>query len=193
MEKDIETSFSRGKLLPSSVPSEKLPGKTTTPKKEKKLLVIQQITVKSTLKRTQKTSLSITSPSALPLLNYEELMTKDVWTQTESALSELLDHDGSIRKEELHSWQRVPNPLILWRSPLLPTLPPSILPHTITHPNPPQYPSPSFVALFLWLKWWSRHIRCVILLNEIMDLHMLSLGTLVPQRFSGVLCASALI
>ena len=78
MEKDIETSFSRGKLLPSSVPSEKLPGKTTTPKKEKKLLVIQQITVKSTLKRTQKTSLSITSPSALPLLNYEELMTKDV-------------------------------------------------------------------------------------------------------------------
>ena len=142
MEKDIETSFSRGKLLPSSVPSEKLPGKTTTPKKEKKLLVIQQITVKSTLKRTQKTSLSITSPSALPVLNYEELMTKDVWTQTESALSELLDHDGSIRKEELHSWQRVPNPLILWRSPLLPT--PL---HFTTHNHTPK-PTPIPLSFF---------------------------------------------
>ena len=59
--------------------------------------------MKSTIKRTQKTSLSITSPLALPLLNYEELMTKDVGTQTDSALSELLDHDSSIRKEELHS------------------------------------------------------------------------------------------
>ena len=36
MEKDIETSFSRGKLLPSSVPSEKLPGKNHYTKKRKK-------------------------------------------------------------------------------------------------------------------------------------------------------------
>ena len=57
------------------------PDKTTTPKQERKLSVRQEIRVKITPKRTRKTSLSITLklfPLALPLLNYEEPMTKDV-------------------------------------------------------------------------------------------------------------------
>ena len=95
-EKDIKKSFLRGKLPPGSFSSQNLPGKTTTPKQERKLPVRQQITVKSTPKRTQKTSLSITSPLALPLLNYEEPMTKDVGTQTNKTLFELLDHDYSL-------------------------------------------------------------------------------------------------
>ena len=46
-------------------------------------------------------------------------------------------------------------------------------------PNPPL-----FVALFLWLDGWSCHIWyfiSVILINYIVDLYMLSLGTLVPE------------
>ena len=56
----------------------------------------QQITVKSTPKRTQKTSLSITLPLALPLLNYEEPIIKDVGTQTNNTFFELLDHEYSL-------------------------------------------------------------------------------------------------
>ena len=66
MKKDIKKSFLRWKLLPGSFPSQNLPGKTTAPTKEQNLPVRQQITVKSTPKRTQKTSLSITLPLALP-------------------------------------------------------------------------------------------------------------------------------
>ena len=95
-EKDIKKSFLIWKFLPGSFPSQNLPDKTTTPKQERKLPVRQQITVKSTPKRTQKTSLSITSPLALPLLNYEEPMTKDVGTQTNNTLFELLNHDYSL-------------------------------------------------------------------------------------------------
>ena len=76
--KILKRHFREGSCYQVLFPQKNYQVKTTTPKKEKKLLVIQQITVKSTLKRTQKTSLSITSPSALPVLNYEELMTKDV-------------------------------------------------------------------------------------------------------------------
>ena len=83
-------------MLPGSAPSQKLPGKTTTPKQERKPRVKRQITILSTPKITQKTSLSITSPLALPLLNYEEPMTKDVGTQTSDILFELLDHDYSL-------------------------------------------------------------------------------------------------
>ena len=83
-------------MLPGSFPSQNVSGKSTTPKQEKKLPVRQQITVKSTPKRTQKTSLSITSPLALPLLNYEEPMTKDVGTQTNNTLFELLDYGYSL-------------------------------------------------------------------------------------------------
>ena len=86
METNIEKSFLRWKLLPGSVPSQNLSGKTATPKQERKLPVKPQIFVKSTPKRTEKTSLSITSSLALPLLNYEEPMTKDVETQTDNTL-----------------------------------------------------------------------------------------------------------
>ena len=95
-EKDIKESFLRWKLLPGSFPSQNVPGKTTTPKQERKLPVRQQITVKSTPKRNEKTSLSITLPLALPLLNYEEPMTKDVGTQTNNTLFQMLDHDYSL-------------------------------------------------------------------------------------------------
>ena len=54
--------------------------------KKMKLPVRKQITVISIPKRTQKTSLSITSPPALLLVNYEEPMTKDVGTQTNNTL-----------------------------------------------------------------------------------------------------------
>ena len=83
-------------MLQDPFPSLNLPGKTTIQKQERKLPVRQQITVKSTHKRTQKTSLSITSPLALPLLTYEEPMIKDVGTQTNNTLFELLDHDYSL-------------------------------------------------------------------------------------------------
>ena len=43
-----------------------------------------------------------------------------------------------------------------------------------------------FVAFFLWLNGWLHHSWCVILLNDIMDLHMLNLGTLVTQASCSV-------
>ena len=60
--------------------------------KTRKLPLKQQITVKSTARRTQTNSLSITLPLALPLINYEEPVTKDVGTQNDNTLFELLDH-----------------------------------------------------------------------------------------------------
>ena len=82
----------RWKLLPGSFPSQNLPGKITTPKQEQK----QQATVKPTPKRTQKTSRSIISPLALPLLNHKETMTKDAGTKTSNTLFEFFDHDYSL-------------------------------------------------------------------------------------------------
>ena len=96
MEKDIKNPFLRWKLLPGSVLLQNLPGKTTTPTQERKLPVKQQIIVKSTTKITQKTSLSITLPLVLPLLNNEEPMTKNVGTQTNHTLFALLEHDYSL-------------------------------------------------------------------------------------------------
>ena len=94
--KEIKKLFLRWKLLPGSFASQDLPSKSTTSKQERKLPVRQQITVKSTPKWTQKTSLSITLPLAFPLLNYEEPVTKDVGTQTNNTLFELLGHDYSL-------------------------------------------------------------------------------------------------
>ena len=94
--KKILKSHLRWKLLPGSSLLENLLGKTTTPKKERKLPIRQQITVKSTPQRTQKTSLSITSPVALPLLNFEEPITKEVGTQTNNTLFELFDHNFTL-------------------------------------------------------------------------------------------------
>ena len=56
------------------------------------------------------------------------------------------------------------------------------------HPALPQFPvSPTHtrtvlsVLLFLFLNGWSGHIWCAISLNDNMDLHISSLGTLVPE------------
>ena len=54
-----------------------------------------------------------------------------------------------------------------------PTPPPTSLSPSNASPTVP------FVDLFLWLNGWSCHIWCVILLNDNMDIHMSSLGTLV--------------
>ena len=65
------------------------------------------------------------------------------------------------------------------------------LPHLFSKycqlPNPckPQYPLALFATFFLWLNGWSRHIWCVILLNDNMNLQMLSLDTLVLQEPCG--------
>ena len=66
--------------------------------------------------------------------------------------------------------------LILWRSSILTTLtpPPSSLLQILS--NLPS--STLFVALFIWLNVSSHH-SCVILLNNIMDLDLSSLGTLI--------------
>ena len=47
----------------------------------------------------------------------------------------------------------------------------------------PQNPTPTILSavLFLWLNRRSRLIWCAILLNDNMDLNMLSLGKLVPE------------
>ena len=95
METDIKKLSQRWKLLPGSVPSQNLPRKTST-KQERKLPVKQQITAKSTPRRTQKTSVSNNSPFALPWSYYEEPMTKVVGVQTDSTLSDLLYHDYSL-------------------------------------------------------------------------------------------------
>ena len=56
-----------------------------------------------------------------------------------------------------------------------------ILPNTYLQPPPP-------LLLFLWFIGWSSHIWCVIVLNNIMDLHRLSVGTLLPEEPCCVLC-----
>lgn len=73
-------------VLPGSVLSQNVTVKTFTLKQERKVLINGQIYVKWTPKRTTKTLLSIISPLALPALNYEERMTKDVGTKTASTL-----------------------------------------------------------------------------------------------------------
>ena len=54
--------------------------------------------------------------------------------------------------------------------------------------QPLSYPSPPtstlialFFVLFLWLNGWSCYFWCFILINDIMDLHMFNLGTLVSE------------
>ena len=79
-----------------------------------------------------------------------------------------------------HSWQRGPNPPLFYEpycqiaNPVFfkfcPTRPSFLLPPTLT-------PTALSVVMLLWLNGWLRHIWCVILLNDIKDLHMSSLGT----------------
>ena len=54
------------------------------------------------------------------------------------------------------------------------------LPHFCVTTNPHSHCS-FYCPVSLWLNAWSRHIWCAILLNNNMDLHMSSLGTLVPE------------
>ena len=87
----------------------------------------------------------------------------------------------------LHSWQGVITPLF-YEEPLycLPH-PPFFfqilsMPLSPTSLSPPTSTPPVLsIILFLWLNGWSYHIWCAILLNDNMDLHMASLGTLVPE------------
>ena len=80
-----------------------------------------------------------------------------------------------------HSWQRVTNPHILWWSPrLLASFP---LAYNLHPPLP-------FFALFLSLNGWLHNIWCVALLNDIMDRHMSSFGTIVPEGPSCVFHAT---
>ena len=74
----------------------------------------------------------------------------------------------------------------LWR-PLYIACPPSFFqilsnPLSLTFLQPP---TSTLIVLsvvhFLWLNGWSYHIWCAILPNDNMDLHMSSLGTLVPE------------
>ena len=71
------------------------------------------------------------------------------------------------------SWQRIPNPSVSWT-------------HLICLTSFFKFCSNSttttiFFALFPWLTAWLCHLWCVILLNDIMDLHMWSLGVMVPE------------
>ena len=91
-----------------------------------------------------------------------------------------------IFKVFLHSWQRGANPLILWRPPILPICPFSNFIHPLPHfpvtSNPHLHCSFCCnVSLPEWVMGWSYHIWCAILLNDNVDLHMSSLGSLVPE------------
>ena len=83
------------------------------------------------------------------------------------------------------SWQRVPTPL--FHGDAQHCLPLHFLFIQILSipPSPNHYSLCLFIALFLWLNGCICHIWCTILLNDIMDLHMFSLGTLISE---GVCC-----
>ena len=75
-----------------------------------------------------------------------------------------------------HSWQKGPTPPYFKKTPLLHYLSPLMLSNHPFFMSPPMLiPTALATVLFLWLNGWLHHIRCVILLNDIMDLHMLSL------------------
>ena len=100
-----------------------------------------------------------------------------------------------IFEVSLHSWQKGSNPPNLWSpSPILPT---PLFSNFVQSPPPtyllPPNPTPNIfsVVLFLWLNGWSHHIWCAFLLNDNMNLHILSLGTLVPKGPWCMLCNKA--
>ena len=99
--------------------------------------------------------------------------------------------EGVIFKVSLHSWQSGANFSILWGPP--PTLyivyPPLFFKFCLLPEKKKKFSVTSnlhphcflSVVLFLWLNGWSLHIWFAILLNDNMDLHMSSLGSLVPE------------
>ena len=86
-----------------------------------------------------------------------------------------------------YSFQRVPNTPFVMKTPYIayPHLfrifsnPSSLLPLTFISTT-------LFDVFFLWLNERTCHIWCVILLINIMDLHILSLGTLVVEQLCSV-------
>ena len=84
---------------------------------------------------------------------------------------------------------------LIYEAPLLYCLPPFF--QILFHPSPTYLSPPNAtptvfsVVLFLWLNGWSRHIWCAILLNDNMNLHISSLGTLVPKGPWCMLCNKA--
>ena len=84
-----------------------------------------------------------------------ERFQKDVayLTQKSYENTKIQESKWKILTSQEHSWQRVHNPPYFMKDPLY------CLPLKF-------YPTPSpalFVALFLWLNEWSRHIWCIIL------------------------------
>ena len=61
-------------------------------------------------------------------------------------------------------------------------LPPFIFKYCPTHPKPLSPLLFLLPALFPLLNGWSRQIWCVVLLNDIMDLRLASLGILIPEE-----------
>ena len=88
-----------------------------------------------------------------------------------------------------HSWQRGPSPPCFMKTLYISYLPPF---SDLVQPFPsfllPPTPTPTAlsVVLLLWLNGWSHHTWCAILLHDIMDLHMSSLGT--RRNLMCVLC-----
>ena len=81
-----------------------------------------------------------------------------------------------------NSWQRDPNPLYYKDPPYFAYPHPPFFFKFWTVPHPiTSIPTALFIALFCWLNGWLRHIWCVILLNDIMDLHIRSLGTMYQK------------
>ena len=83
----------------------------------------------------------------------------------------------------LHSWQRGANPLILWRPPYI-----AYLPFFKCCPPPPtqlschlQLPPPLFFLLSCFFSWMGDHTTFDVLFHDNIDLHMSSLGSLVPE------------
>ena len=79
-----------------------------------------------------------------------------------------------------HSWQRVPNPPILWRLPIMPTPLFKFCPTPTFAVASNLHPHCSF-QLSYFFGWMGDYATFGVPLIAIMDLHMSNLGTLVPE------------
>ena len=98
---------------------------------------------------------------------------------------------GGTYLQNHHSWHRIYNPLFHW-DPLhclAPFL--QILSNLPLPPPPNLHPHCFFCCLALWLNGWSRHIWCLILRNDMINLNISSFDTLVPEGLWCVLCKKA--